>query len=165
MVHRFASFCFTSGVGSLARQPSCHGPSLKLVRLQPAAISISQTCLPGFSKGTVPGAPPSPLPRPPKNGQKKNKRNVLGTTWRHTHILVKNMWSDSRVVQRYRTRAPPSPYTKPLECPRVLLKNVPGPRPEGTFAPRHAWETLKLTHLVFVFVVCRLVCWWRGHTG
>ena len=36
------------------------------------------------------------------------------------HISVKNMSSGSQVVQRYRTRAPPSPYTRRQECPKIL---------------------------------------------
>ena len=33
--------------------------------------------------------------------------------------------------------APPSPYTRPQQCPKILLKTVLGTRPESTFAPRH----------------------------
>ena len=36
------------------------------------------------------------------------------------HISVKNMSSGSQVVQRYRTRAPPSPYTRRQECPKIF---------------------------------------------
>ena len=36
------------------------------------------------------------------------------------HISVKNMSSGSQVAQRYRTRAPPSPYTRRQECPKII---------------------------------------------
>ena len=65
------------------------------------------TC--GFGKGTVPGAPPLPSPGPLR--MPKSNSNETYLVRAKGHVLVKNMWSDSQVVQRYNVLgAPPSPY-------------------------------------------------------
>ena len=86
------------------------------------------TC--GVCKGTVPALPRAL--RMPKNNSKETY-----SVPPEVQLLVKNMWGDSQVVQRYRTRGAPFPQ----ECSKFRLKTVLGTRPEGTFAPRHVWET------------------------
>ena len=70
----------------------------------------------GFAKYRTRGAP-SPFPRPPKNAQNSNRKTYLVPP--KGHISVKNMWSDSQLMQRYRTGRPPPPYTRPQECPKI----------------------------------------------
>ena len=91
----------------------------------------------GFCKGTVPGAPPRPSPGPlrmPKNNSKETY-----SVPPEGHLLVKNMWSDSQVVQRYRTRGAPFPVHKAPRMPKNISKKtylVPGPKArlrQGTF--------------------------------
>ena len=70
----------------------------------------------GFCKGTVPGAPPRPSPGPlrmPKNNSKETY-----SVPPKGHLLAKNMWSDSQVVQRYRTRGAPFPVHKAPRMPK-----------------------------------------------
>ena len=77
---------------------------------------------------------PSPLPRPPRMPQKNSKKytryHQKGTSW----------WRKCEVTLRLcRGSVPgalPSPYTRPQECPKILLKTALGTRPEGTFTPR-----------------------------
>ena len=74
----------------------------------------------GFCKGTVPGAPPRPSPKPlwiPKNNSKETH-----SVPPEGHLLVKNMWSDSQVVQRYRTRGAPFPVHKAPRMPKNTSK-------------------------------------------
>ena len=58
------------------------------------------------------------------------------------------MWSDSQVVRRYCTRGLPSPYTRRQECPKNLLKDVLGTRPQDMLAPRHVWEPWSMTQRI-----------------
>ena len=70
----------------------------------------------GFCKGIVPGAPPRPSPGPlrmPKNNSKETY-----SVPPEGHLLVKSMWSDSQVVQRYCTRGAPLPAHKAPRMPK-----------------------------------------------
>ena len=68
----------------------------------------------GFCEGTVPGAPPLPSPGPLRMPRSSSRETYLVPP--EGHILVKNMWSDSQVVTRYRTRGAPFPIHK---VPRI----------------------------------------------
>ena len=74
----------------------------------------------GFCKGTVPGAPPLPSPGPLRMLKNNSKETYLVPP--EGHISVKNMWTDSQVVQRYRTRGAPFPVHKAPRMPKIGLK-------------------------------------------
>ena len=74
----------------------------------------------GFCKGTVPGAPPLPSPGSLRMLKNDSKETYLVPP--EGHISVKNMWTDSQVVQRYRTRGTPFPIHK---APRMNQKIGP----------------------------------------
>ena len=93
----------------------------------------------GFAKVPYQGRPLSP-PRPPKNAQTKLKRKVLGTPPpRGAHLGEEHVkWLSGRAEV-----LPPSPYTRPQECPKIFLKTylVPGQMArlcQGTF--EKPWE-------------------------
>ena len=91
----------------------------------------------GFCKGTVPGAPLVPIPGHLRILKNSSKEMYLVLP--EGHILVKNMWSDSQVVQSYRTRGAPFPIHKAPRMPRIIYKKlylVPGQKArlcQGTF--------------------------------
>ena len=103
------------------------------------------TC--GFCKGTVPGAPPLPSPGPLRMPKNKSEETYLVPP--EGHISVKNMWSDSQVVQRYRTRGAPFPLHKAPRMPKNTSKktySVPGPKArlrQGTFEKPRVFRLLQ----------------------
>ena len=108
----------------------------------------------GFCKGTVPGAPPLPSPGPPRMPKSNSKETYLVPP--QGHISVKNMWSDSQVVQRYRTRGAPFSLHKALGMPKRLQKKktclVQGPKArlcQGTFEKPRLTEACASLHANF----------------
>ena len=95
----------------------------------------------GFVKVPYQGrplAPPQALRMPKNNSKETYSVPPKG------HLLVKNIWSDSQVVQRYRTRGAPFPIHKAPRMPKNSSKKsylVPGPKArlrQGTFEkPRY----------------------------